>query len=485
MINLTIDNVSVSVKENTTILKAATEMGILIPTLCSLKEINNSDKCGMCVVEVDGEVMHACSTLVREGMEVFTNTKKINNIRKTILELVFASIQCDCEGCYKEKDCRLNFLNEIYSPSKTVFKKEYEIGLDETSSSITKDLSKCIKCGRCVKICKDKVGAAALSFVDKGKNAKVTTSFDLTLKESDCINCGQCIRVCPTDALKEKSKKEEMQFLLDEETYYNICLLSHNAYEYLAEGLNIESSIVKGRIVDILNKLGFDEVIDYDEYIVKEMMAISYVLQNNLLEGKPLFNACSGGIRREIIEAYPEAEELFVNVANIRKDINERFKESYLDRKIDKDVHLTRVGNCTAFLPNGNEHCGYDISITTNELAKLIIDSNIDVNEAESKSIVSLDYTGIFNPYFLSVSTAYGIIRFNDSSLIKNVKGAIKEFEYEVNETLTIKGAVVTGVKEAKEEIRKVLNKESEYNFVSVIPCEGGCTNGGGRPRHL
>lgn len=482
MINLTIDNIKVSVKEGTTILDAAKKAGIEIPTLCYLKDVNKPASCRMCMVDVSGRLSPSCVTPVWEGMEVKTQTKRLRSIRKTILELTLANHNCECTTCDKSGNCKLQTLANTYLTSKSDFETCFEEGIDETSKSVTRDLSKCIKCGRCVSVCKDKVGVKAISFMNRSDSTTVSTPFNMPTIHSDCIGCGQCITVCPTGALKEKGTSEELYYLLGEDTYYNICLLSHGTYESLAKGVGTDSALMKAKVVDVLNKLGFSEVIDYEEYLIKEMNAIAYILKENMLEGKPLIYACSNGIRHEVEKTYPESADLFVNLSKIQKDINTRFKEGYLDREINKDVHLTRVENCTAFLPETNETSGIDISITTNQLANLIKTSGIDLNKAENKPMDNLEYTGIFNPYFLSVNTAYAIIRLGDKTAIKNDKGNVKEFSFELKDGNEIKCAVVNGVREAKEEVKKILNKESDYNFLCIIPCEGGCTFGGGRP---
>ncbi len=482
MINLTIDNKPVSVKEGTTILEAAKQAGIEIPTLCYLKDVNKPASCRMCMVDVSGRLSPSCVTPVWEGMDVKTQTKRLRGIRKTILELTLANHNCDCTICDKSGNCKLQSLANTYLTGPSDFESCFEKGFDESSNCVTRDYSKCIKCGRCVSICKDSVGAKAISFVNRSDSTTVSTPFDIPVINSDCIGCGQCISVCPTGALKEKGTTEELYYLLGEDTYYNICLLSYGTYEYLSKGLGVDESLIKAKVVDILNKLGFSEVIDYEEYLIKEMNAIAYILKENLAEGKPLIYACSPGIRKEIEENFPDADSYFVNLQKIRKDLNMKFKEDYLDRNIDKDVHLTRVENCTAFLNENEETSGVDISVTTNQLVNLIKTSGIDLNKAENKPLDTLDYTGIFNPYFLSVSTAYSIIRLGDKTSIKNDKGNIKEFSFDLSDGKEIKCAVVNGLKQSKEEVSKIINKESEYDFVCIIPCDGGCMNGGGRP---
>lgn len=482
MINLTIDNIKVSVEEGTTILEAAKKVGIEIPTLCYLKDVNKPASCRMCMVDVSGRLSPSCVTPVWEGMEVKTQTKKLRNIRKTILELTLANHNCECTTCEKSGNCKLQTLANKYLVGPSEFEKCFETGFNESSNSVTRDYSKCIKCGRCVSVCKDKVGAKAISFVNRSDKTTISTPFDIPVINSDCIGCGQCISVCPTGALKEKGTTEELYYLLGEDTYYNICLMSNGSYESLARGIGVDPSLMKAKVVDVLNKLGFSEVIDYEEYLIKEMNAIAYLLKENIKEGKPLIYACSPGIRKAIEKEYPQSDSYFVNISKIRKDINMKFKNSYLDRNIDKDVHLTRVENCTAYLNEGEETSGIDISITTNQLVNLIKTSGIDLNMADNKPLDTLDYTGIFNPYFLSVNAAYAIIRLGEKSIIKNNKGNIKEYEFELSDGKVIKCAVVEGLKQSKEEVKKIINKESEYDFVCVIPCEGGCVKGGGRP---
>lgn len=210
MVNLTIDGHSVSVPEETSILEAAKSIGIDIPNFCYDKDLTIEAACRMCVVEVEGyrNMVPACATKVSEGMVVQTETPGVVEARKMLLDLILANHPQDCMTCEKTGDCRLQDYCYRYGVKETTFKgnkKNYE--KDTTNHLIERDQNKCILCGKCVRVCKEVQVTAAVDFVGRGFNTKVTTPFDLPLSLDICRFCGQCVGVCPTGALINKQLK--------------------------------------------------------------------------------------------------------------------------------------------------------------------------------------------------------------------------------------------------------------------------------------
>ena len=212
MVNVTIDGVKVSVPSSYTVLEAAREAGIKIPTLCFLKDVNQIGACRVCLVEVEGAraLAAACVMPVNEGMVVHTNTPKVRQTRKNTLEMILSDHNVDCLSCIRNGNCELQTLTEEYGIRKVTFKgvKSQSV-LDDKSFSIVRDGSKCVKCGRCVAACKKQI-IGVLSFLNRGFETSVGPAYDISMADAPCIYCGQCIVSCPVGALHEKEETEKV-----------------------------------------------------------------------------------------------------------------------------------------------------------------------------------------------------------------------------------------------------------------------------------
>lgn len=480
-VSLMIDSQRVEVEENTTILDAAKKAGIEIPTLCYLENINKNTSCRMCIVDTGGgRLSPACSTPVRDGMEVKTATKKIKEIRKTILELLLANHNSDCTMCVRNGDCELQNLANKYGVDENPFRKTYTVYQDTKPKAVNRDLSKCIKCGRCISVCENVQGVRAISYINRSDKTQIAPPYNDSLMHSNCIACGQCIASCPVGALYESKKLSDIYSALAEDTYYNVCLISHQSAEALGKGLGVDSMVARNKVVNVLKSLGFSMVLDLEEYLIGEINRISLTLKESMAHEVPLLYACSPGIKKQIVKNVPESKDLFIDLEQVREDINIPFKENLLDRGVDKDVHLVRVENCTALLAEENN--GYDLTITTRQLIRLLESACVNFENYEGVGFDSLERTGEFNPFYLAIQTAYDIIRLNDSSGVDNRIGFKREFNVKLTDDRDIKGCIVFGLNPSIEEIKRAVNKENDYDFIGVMSCVDGCVNGGGRP---
>ena len=299
MVNLTINGQKVEAVENSTILEAARLANIEIPTLCFLKGINEVGDCRMCVVEVEGRrnFATACITKVEEGMVVNTNSPKVIEARKLVLDLILSNHNRECLTCSRNGNCELQSLAEKFGMSKIEYEGEripYEI--DEVSPSIVRDLSKCILCRRCVATCKNVQGIGAIDSTNRGFNSKITTAGDKTINDVNCTFCGQCIQSCPVGALREKDTTDVVwSKILDPETYV-VVQTAPAVRAALGEefGMPIGTN-VEGKMVASLKELGFDYVLDTTFGADLTIMEEASELISRIKENKPLpqFTSCN------------------------------------------------------------------------------------------------------------------------------------------------------------------------------------------------
>ena len=218
-INLTIDGTKVSVKKGTTILEAARSIGVDIPTLCYLKEINEVGACRMCLVEVEGArgYIASCVAQAEDGMVVKTNTPGLIDTKKTILELLLSAHEKRCLTCSRNQNCDLQRLAKKFGIEDIKFEGDMpEKTLDTSSKCIVRNTAKCILCKRCVNVCKKVQGVAAIETMGRGFKSKIGVALDMPISKSTCVGCGQCVINCPVAALSEKGSVTELEKVLAE-----------------------------------------------------------------------------------------------------------------------------------------------------------------------------------------------------------------------------------------------------------------------------
>ena len=510
MIKLNIDGNDIEVEEGTTLLEAARKINIDIPTLCYMKGINEIGDCRMCLVEIEGRrnLVASCIQKAEEGMIVRTNTEKIYNARRTMLQLILSEHNRSCLSCTRNGNCELQKLAIQFNIDNLEYEGTKEGKIDDLSPSLVRDTSKCILCKRCVAVCKNVQGISAISVAGRGHNSRIACAFDNSISESICTLCGQCIEACPVGALKEKDSIKELREKLNNKDLYVVVQTAPAVRVALGEefGMKIGSNVT-GKMVSALKKLGFDKVFDTntgaDFTIMEEGTEFIQRLNNNGVF--PMITSCSPGWINFIEINYPE----LLNHLSSCKSPHEMFgaiiKSYYAEKEnIDpKKIVVVSVMPCIAKkyeakreqLENDNLP-NVDIVITTRELARMIKQNNIDFINLEDEKFDSPmgEATGaaaIFGTtggvMEAALRTVEDILTGKDLEKIeyREIRGekGIKEATLNINGK-DIKIAVAHGLKNARTIMEEIKNGKSPYHFVEIMACPGGCVMGGGQPIH-
>ncbi|RXZ61936.1 ferredoxin [Candidatus Borkfalkia ceftriaxoniphila] len=509
MVNLKINNIPVQVKEGTTILDAAKSVGINIPTLCYLKDINEIGACRVCVVEVKGarSLVASCVYPVNEGMEVFTNTEKVRKSRKTTIELLMSDHKKECLSCVRSTNCELQTLSNEYGCDAAAFQGERNLSEpDESTSYLVRDNEKCILCRRCVATCKSVQQVAVIAPSRRGFKTHIGCAFESDLADVPCVACGQCIAVCPTGALHEREEIDNVREAIADPEKVVVVAPAPAVRAAIGEEFgNPVGTNTEGKMFTALRMLGFDKVFDVNFAADLTIMEEANELVERVKEGGklPMFTSCSPGWIRYVEYYYPE---LIPNLSSCKSPMQmfgATVKTYYAQKEgIDpKNIYVVGVMPCTAKkferTRDDQSASGYpdiDAVLTTRELAKMIRTAGILYNELPDGTFDNPlgEFTGagvIFGAtggvMEAALRTAAETItgKSLDAVDYKAVRGmqGIKEAEYDLN-GLKVKVAVASGLTNAKALCEKIRKGECDYTFVEVMCCPGGCINGGGQP---
>ncbi len=523
LIKLTIDNREVEVPRGTTILKAAQGMGIDIPTLChfELKGLgvhNKPGSCRICVVEVAGRrnLAPACVTECMPDMVVKTNSLRVINARRTVLELILSDHPNDCLKCAKSGNCELQDLAIRFGIRQNPFDKgeqsQYQI---EVSPSIVRDMNKCVMCRRCETMCNEIQTVGALSAINRGFPAVVSTAFEENLLKSPCVFCGQCVAVCPVGALTEVDNTGKIIRDLNDPTKKTVVQVAPAVRVALGEEFGMEpGSIVTGKLTAALKAIGFDYVFDTDWSadltIMEEGTELIGRLTSYLNGDKnvkiPLMTSCCPAWVNFFEKHFPQLRE-YPSTAKSPQQMFGAIAKSYFAEKINckrEDMISVSVMPCVAKkFECGREEMGVnsnpdvDYSITTRELARLIKLYNIDFTKLEDAEFDSPlgQSTGaavIFGAtggvMEAAVRTAYEVITGStlpkiDFEELRGLDG-IKEATIHVKDGLDLNLAIVYGLGNARKMLELIEKGECKYHAIEVMACPGGCIDGAGQPYH-
>ncbi|MDR3597473.1 NADH-dependent [FeFe] hydrogenase, group A6 [Clostridium sp.] len=511
MVNLKIDNILVEVKEGTTILEAAGLAGIPIPSLCYLKGINEIGACRVCVVEVKGKekLLPACNNMAEEGMEIFTNSPRARETRRTNVELILSQHDCHCATCVRSGNCNLQKIANDLGIINLNYKKKVEPFLWNEDFPLIRDAGKCIKCMRCIQICNKVQSLNIWDVANTGSRTTVDVSYNRRIKNSDCSLCGQCVTHCPVGALRERDDTEKAFAALadpDKITVVQIAPAVRAAWGE-ALGLSREEATVK-RLVAALRRMGFNYIFDTnfsaDLTIMEEGNEFLEKISNKENNILPMFTSCCPGWVRFLKSQYPD----MVNQLSTAKSPQQMFgavAKSYYAKLLN--VHPSKI-YCISIMPciakkheaeipvMNDAGAGQDVDLvlTTREVERMVRAEHIickDLKEEEfdmplgvsSGAGVIFGATG--GVMEAALRSAYFIVtgKNPEPDAFKDVRttGGIKEATFEIS-GIPIKIAVVSGLGNARKLIKAIRKGKANYDFVEVMACPGGCSGGGGQP---
>ena len=491
-----------------TILNVAQREGIKIPTLCYLKGFTPTGSCRICVVEVEGQrnLVPSCAQPVTEGMRVLTNSTKVRRARKTIIELLIANHPQDCLVCVRNGNCELQDLASEYGVRDYRYTGERRMNKkDIASPSIERDPNKCILCGRCVRVCHETQNVGAIDLARRGFSSYVTPAMDSSLNTSPCVYCGQCITVCPVGALTEKSHEKLVWEAINDPNRIVIAQTAPSVRVALGEEFGLEpGSIVTGKMTAALRRMGVDMVFDTnfgaDLTIMEEGAELISRLKNG---GKiPLLTSCSPGWVKYVETFYPDLLE-HVSTCKSPQEMTGAIIKSFYAQKMNIDpakIFVVSVMPCTAKkFESQRPELGFnypdvDAVLTTREMARMIKNSGIDfhklpddhfddpLGESTGAGAIFGATGGVMEAalrtaHFFLTGKEMNDIEFSPIRGLDGVRRAtvfINDIELHV--------AAVSGLKNIDSFLDDIRSGKSEFAFIEVMACPGGCINGGGQP---
>ena len=527
MVSVYINNAKVEVKEDATILNAAQLAGVKIPTLCHVEGKTPQGACRVCVVEVEGAktLVASCCTPVADKMKVFTNTKRVRQARRSVVELLLSEHDGDCKICERNDNCELQELarelgiNVIrYQGEKTTKR------IDNSTPALTRDSGKCIKCRRCVTVCNEVQTVGSLFPQGRGFQTTIGPAFTSQLDDVVCVQCGQCAAICPVGAISEKSHIDGVWAAIDNPEKFVVVQTAPAIRAALGECFGNEpGTLVTGRMVTALRQLGFDGVFDTnftaDLTIMEEGTELLVRLKKAIVDKEqvalPQFTSCCPGWIKFTEHYYPQ---ILPNLSSCKspQQMFGSIAKTYYANKIGKkpeDMVVVSVMPCTAKKfenqrseMNDSGLRDVDYVLTTRELGKMIRQAGIDFNSLPDNKMdspfgMSSGAADIFantgGVMEAAIRTAYEIVTGRElptdnlhvepimglegvKKASLKIEGTVKEWSF--LEGVELKVAVVHSLSNARKIIEAIQNGE-EFHFIEVMSCPGGCIGGAGQPR--
>lgn len=510
MIALTIDGREVEVPEGTTIIEAARKVGVNIPSLCYLKEVNAVGACRVCVVEIEGSpaLQAACVYPANQGLVIHTNSKKVRDARRTVVELLLSNHPTDCFSCLRNLNCELQTLaHEMNIRDIRYDGSRPSIPLDTKSPAIEREPEKCILCYRCISICSKIVTANVYTMLNRGLKAFAAPSFNRSLDDVCCTTCGQCVTVCPTAALREKDQTQDVWEALANPDLYVVAQTAPSIRVTIGEEFGQPyGTVMTGQMVAALRKLGFDKVFDTDftadMTIVEEGHEFLEKMQH---DGPwPHLSSCSPGWVKFCEHFYPEFLD---NVSTVKSPMSMfgALAKTYHAEQIDidpKKMFVVGIMPCTAkkFEASRPEHSDsglsdVDVVLTTREFARMIRQAGIDfVHLPEEDFDTPLgESTGAGTIFGATGGVVEAAIRtvyehvtgeeLHQPEFIQALRGMDGVKTAQINMLgKTYRVAIAHGTGNARLLLDKIKNGEEMYHLIEIMGCPGGCVGGGGQP---
>ena len=515
MVNLTIDGQKVSVPQGTTIMQAAATVGIDIPRLCYLKDINEISACKVCVVEIQGQnrVVTACTTPVQEDLVVYTNSPKARSVRRTNVELILSQHDCLCATCVRSGNCSLQKLANDLGIYDIPYERDVVDMPWNQDFPLIRDSKKCIKCMRCVQIC-DKVQKLHIWDVQNtGSRTTVDVAGNVTIEDSDCSLCGQCITHCPVGALKERNDVPKIYEALADTSKVTVVQIAPAVRTAWAEAFNLTpEQATEGRLVAALKRVGFDYVFDTcyaaDVTIMEEGTELLEHLANPQDHSWPMFTSCCPGWVSYVNKKYP----YFVPNLSTTKSPQQIFgaltKSFFAQQKglKPKEICSISIMPCVSkkreaalFSMRSSGTHDVDIVLTTRELIRLLRAEHINpayldeqpfdnpLGQSTGAGVIFGATGGVMEA---ALRTAYKVVEGEEAPMdaFVDVRGESDETGRKVR-TFKIGGTVlrtctVSGLGNAGKLLEDLKAGRVQYDFVEVMACPGGCVGGGGQPIH-
>ena len=528
MTDIKINGIEISVEDGSTILEAAAKLGIEIPTLCHLQGQAPLGACRVCVVEVEGAktLMPACATPVTRGMTIKTNTKKVREARRMVVELLLSEHEGNCQYCERSIDCELEAISTKLGISKPSYEGEKPEGrFDYTTKALVRDTGKCIKCRRCVTACNEIQAVGALFPQNRGYETVIGPAFTSDLADVQCVQCGQCAAVCPVGAIIERSSIDDVWAALDDPSKHVVVQTAPAIRAALGECFDYEpGTLVTGKMVTALRALGFNAVFDTnftaDLTIIEEGTELLTRLKKKLVDGEdialPMFTSCSPAWINYAEYFQPEYLDNLSSCKSPQQMFGAVAKTYYAKKAgVDPaDMIVVSVMPCTAKKYEAAREemvdSGYtdvDYVLTTRELGRMIQSTGIDfkalpdgvmdnpLGQSTGAADIFANTGGVMEA---AIRTVYELVTGDELPFenlhLQPVAGldGLKEASLTIEKTVPdwsflkgveLKVAVAHGLGNAAEVFRRLSEDPGRYHFVEVMSCPGGCIGGGGQPR--
>ncbi|MDR0784658.1 MAG: [FeFe] hydrogenase, group A [Treponema sp.] len=519
MINIKVNGRPLQVEEGTTIIQAAEMIDVKIPTLCYSPDLPAWASCGICIVRTAGpgspRMARACTTLCAENMDIITHDPELVSVRRTVLELILSNHPNDCLQCPRNGHCELQTLAAQFGIREAPFEKIAKpLTFDTSNPSIVLNPEKCIRCGRCVKVCQEIQNVWAIEFLGRGINGKIAPAASVPLGESPCIKCGQCAVHCPVGALYERDDTPNVWRKLADPEVHGVVQIAPAVRVALAEEFGCEpGTVITKKIYTALRRIGFKTVFDTNFSADLTIMEEASELVKRLSENRelPLITSCCPAWVDYMEKYFPDMIPHFSTAKSPQQMMGAMIKTYWAQKAgVDPDkIYSVSVMPCTAkkwetYRNDDMKSAGHgqdvDISITTRELARMIRQVGIDILELPDQEADNPlgPYTGAGTIFGVTggvmeaaVRTAYHFVTKKELpnlnfTPVRGLEG-VKEADVDFGGGRKIRIAVAHQMGNIAEVLNRIRNakaasKEIPYQFIEVMACRGGCISGGGQP---